>query len=277
LYLAADVVRPLGLASSAAESAGLAAVSVGLGCTYLKFEVGLLRTASILVLIVGTWALVISGTRTFLLLSIAAAAVVLVGRTKRPVTNLVLALAFAIPIISAVSSRLLASATLGANRTLTTLSGQEDLSTSTIPLHVELAMNGILHGITTGIGTGSGQLGVLAELSGNAETDLANAATMAGLVGLIAILLTYIFMLKHVRGTIVTGGVRLEALVVLAATFGQWLNVGFYGLTCFIWLALGAYAIDARRGNRIGELDGNRERRPSASTGRTEPIRTGLR
>lgn len=276
LYVGPDLVRPLGLASSAAESAALCAVVVAVGLGHLRDSRAPFRALYVVPVMIGFSGALIAGTRTFLLLTIAAACVWIAARSRHPVRNILLSVAAVVPLAAFIASRFLGSASNGVARTLNTLSGQEDLATSTIPLHIDLLVNGVLHGLTTVIGTGSGQLGVLTGTSGNAEVDIANAATMAGVVGLAAIVFAYVYLARNFSRVVSMGGLGLTALLVLVTTFGQWLSVGFYGLTCFVWFVFGALAREIQKAKTDGALDSSGQRRPRRDSRGLEPVRQRL-
>ena len=239
LHLTATEVRPLGIASSAAESAALSSVTYIVAISLLKFGRPVLRPLFLILAFTALVAVTLSGTRTFLILSVLGTAVLLTSGRRRPFLALAGVLAVLVPAVVLVSSRLSGIQASGAARSLTTFSGEEDLSTSTIPLHFELLINGLIHGVSSVIGTGSGQMGRLGANVGNTEIDLGNLPVMAGVVGFVAVIAMYWIFFKNLGFTLSYGGVQLQSALILVAFLGQWLAVGFYGMLAVAWLSFG--------------------------------------
>lgn len=268
LGIGAEDIRPLGLASSAAESAALAGSTAVLAFSRLQKSACLLSKRSgwmIPALAVGLGAVVFSGTRTFLILTLIAMCFVMAAGAARPKVKLLGIVIAAVPAVIWISSLFVERVSVGAARTLTTLSGKEDLGTSTIPIHAEILVGGIIRGLTSVVGTGSGQLGslghgqigVLGEMVANSEVDLGNLPLMAGVIGFIAAISMYIFFFGGLQVPLRLGGASIESSIVLIAIFGQWLSAGFYGMTILAWLAFGDM-VSLNRKDKTVELDGDR-------------------
>lgn len=274
LYLGPGEVRPLGIASSAAESAALSAFTAILSVQRAIKGHGGRRLLFAVLAGLAFLAVLYSGTRTFLILSLIAFVAALVAGRRNPKTKLIVAAVILTPLTMFIARLGLGSESAGAARTLTTLAGQEDLANSTIPIHLELLTQGVARGLASVVGSGSGQLSVLAEQSQNAEVDIANLALMAGVVGFAAAIALYIAFLRGVNVALISGR-ALPAVVVLICTLGQWTSVGFYGVTMIIWLAFGDLARQRDGGSDGEALVSDRKRRSPGRAGWAEPIRVG--
>lgn len=257
LYLTATEVRPLGVTSSAAESAALCAIVFVLSLGSIKFVHPVIKLCLVGAAALSLVAVTLSGTRTFLILSVLGLAFLLAAGRKRPWLVLSVVLAILVPVVVLVSSRLSDVEASGAARSLNTFSGGEDLSQSTIPIHLDLLVNGIARGVSSVVGTGSGQLGRLAGNSNNAEIDFANLPLMSGLLGLIAVSAMYIAFFQRISLILRNGERNVVSALVLVAVLGQWMTVGFYGVLAVVWLAFGEFC-KVVNDRTLDELDDNR-------------------
>ena len=243
LYITADHVRPLGITSSAAESASLATVGLVIfGCS-LSFKKPLGGLLNAIAAVVCLSAVFVGGTRTYLVLGVLAIAWFYALRTAVRFRRLVVAGAIAVLGVVVAANILIERVTSpGARRILGVITGAENIADSTIPLHLELVSEGLQQGIRSLLGTGAGQVSVLAERSRSTEFDLSNAAMMAGVVGGASLVLFYVATMRTLAlaAAAHTTSVQPQLLTaVVLSSFGQWLNIGYYLLVPIVWTCLG--------------------------------------
>ena len=268
LYIGPGLVRPLGLGASAAESAALSGMLVGVAVAQLKNS----RNPSWLIpLGVGLYAVLTSGTRTFALPALAVIILSFAIGRKRPVLVGLTSIAVALPVLVFASTRLMPSvSSAGVSRVLTMVSGSEDAETSTVGIHQDLILRSLFRGLSSVIGTGTGQVSVLASGGlGSSEQDISNMALIGGVLGVAAMLVLYVDFLKRFPHAL-----RLREftpyLFIAVATIGQWMNVGYYGATPIIWASLGVIFLIRTDRHEMG-ID--RQGNPGFSSGRPEPLR----
>lgn len=267
LYIGPGIVRPLGIGASAAESAALCSMLVGLSIAMMWTKKNVLWLCPAMV---GLAAVLTSGTRTYALPALAVLFLGLSIGRKRPLLIAVLTLAIALPVMSYLSSRLLsASDSAGVSRVFAMVSGNEDAATSTVGIHQDLILDSLLKGIGSVIGTGTGQVSVLASGGlGSSEQDISNLALIGGIFGVLALVFLYVEFARRVPN-----GFRVAEttpfLFVALSTIGQWMNVGYYGATPLIWASIG-YLFSI--GKECDEMDRGRQRVPERSVRWTQPI-----
>ncbi|MDT0117729.1 hypothetical protein Q9R20_12085 [Microbacterium sp. PRF11] len=272
LYLGPNVVRPLGFGASAAESAAMCAVLVGVAVARLRVTRNPIWFVPVSL---GLYAVLTSGTRTFALPALAAILLGLAIGRRRPLLVGLIAVGITLPLVVVFAARLLpAVSSPGAARVLTMLSGEENEQTSTVGIHQDLILTSLLRGLSSIIGTGSGQVSILASAGlGSSEQDISNMALMGGVLGVIAMLTIYISFVRRVPAAFTDEQVA-PFLFIAIATAGQWMNVGYYGVTPLVWAALGVvFTVRKRR----YEVDSDWERRAWGKDGWSEQVRRGLR
>ncbi|WP_258369996.1 MULTISPECIES: hypothetical protein [unclassified Curtobacterium] len=241
LYVGVNEVRPLGLASSAAESALLAALGFVLAASCLILGLTRWRGLVAVVAAVCLVATVASGTRTFLILALVSVAFAVAVRGRYFLVRLLVALSVVAVGAVTFSRDLVGVAGGGAAHSLALISGSDQVSDTTAPVHVQLLVSGLMNGLRSIIGTGFGQLGQLTGNSANAEVDIANISLAAGILGVVALIAVYgralVAAVTAMRGR---DRLRLLLALCLVASIGQWLTVGFYGMTACLWLFMGA-------------------------------------
>ncbi|PVW02160.1 hypothetical protein DEA06_15910 [Microbacterium sp. Gd 4-13] len=258
LYLGPNLVRPLGLGASAAESAAICAMLVGVSVARLRVS----RNPAWLVPIsLGLYAALTSGTRTF---ALPALAVILLGFAigrKRPMLVGLVTLAVTLPVIVVIAGRLMpAVSSAGAGRVLMLVSGSESEETSTVGIHQDLILSSLLRGLSSVIGTGSGQVSVLASGGlGSSEQDISNMALIGGVLGVVAMLALYITFARAIPGAFRDLNTA-PFLFITFATIGQWMNVGYYGATPLIWASLGVVLSLRTKETKEYALDTGRKR-----------------
>ncbi|WP_084099570.1 hypothetical protein [Demequina sp. NBRC 110051] len=241
LYLGPGLIRPLGIASSVAESATLAGIGTIIAFWRLKNRRGLVHLVLGLLCAYG---LLVTGIRTTtIMLLIAAIALMAAGR-RHPLFFAAASGLLVAPVVYLAAGHFSATSdAAGVARITTTLSGQESAETSTLPIHLELMWSSLASGARSVVGTGSGQIGLLASDGlGSADTDLGNAALVGGVLGVVALLVAWWTCARGFSAVFADGGDGAIALLVLIVTFTQWITPNQYGTVPIIWACLGVFA-----------------------------------
>lgn len=245
LYIGPGLVRPLGLASSVAEGAGLCAVGGVIAAHYSIRRKNPLFGAIAILLLAG---LLVTGIRTYFLLALVALVVSVASTRRRPIVSFIVLTIVVVPTIYLASGALLTStSSAGAARIFQATSGNESAETSTVPIHIDLMVRSVVRGVSSVIGSGSGQIGLLTtEGLGSADTDLGNVALMAGILGIVACIWSWVYLFRNL-GPVLRSTAGLSAALVTLSTITQWFTPSLYGLMPVVWACLGAVALEAER------------------------------
>lgn len=241
LYLAPGVIRSLGLSSSVAESAAFCGIFASLSFVYF------LQTRKLALLVgasIGSLALLVCGVRSTVLLT--AVAIVIAASTRsdhfpRGLICWSIGVGAGLVGISRVLYRVLPSDS-GLNHVFGFTSGLGEAEYSSLPHHQDMAISGVLEGIRSLVGSGAGQFSQLARDGfRNLEFDIATLAVMSGVLGLVSLLWFYYrYFSRFGRITLEESASSVPFLVITISTFGQWLNIGYYGISILAWTSLGA-------------------------------------
>jgi hypothetical protein len=120
-----------------------------------------------------------------------------------------------------------------------------DPNKSTLPLHWDLAVNGVKQGVLHPLGHGTAVTNLAASKFGasgqSSELDTANAFISLGIIGgfvfLIVIFLAFRQTIRAYVGS--PDPLYLAALGMMLVGLGQWLNGGFYALSPLLWFVIG--------------------------------------
>lgn len=267
IYVGPGEVRPLGLAASAAESAAFCSALAGAGFAMWRTR----RWWPALPLVgLGLYAVLLSGTRTYAILALAAIALSFAIGRKRVIIDSAVAVGLT-AVTVAVLSRFAESASTsrGIERILRTFAGTADESTNTLPVHLELVERGLVEGIGSLVGSGASRASVLAQAGqGSTEFDLSNLTLIAGIPGLIAMVWIYGRYFRQFPAALKSIDVA-PVFLITVATFGQWLNIGFYGIVPVVWAALGIVYAQEVSGSA---MDRDRQRASRGDGGGTQSI-----
>jgi hypothetical protein len=242
IFLGPGLIRPLGVASSVAESAAICGTAAVACFALIRHRAGILLAP--LGLLCG-YALLLTGVRTYFITALVAMAFLWAMGRKHPIASFVLSAAVLVPAAIIVAGALAnATTSSGVARVLNTVSGREDLANSSIPIHVDLLTRSLERGVASVIGTGSGQIGILAtEGLGSADTDLGNVALIGGLVGVVVCAWLWVYFLVRVPQALRNRGPQAISVLILVATFTQWFTPNQYGMTPVVWGSWGAFAL----------------------------------
>ena len=250
LWIGPGILRPVGIASSTAESSILAVMGFAL---FFGLGARRLRPSSIVFwccagLCLG--AVLVSGMRMSLLLAVLSAALFIGMRLSLGLFGF-LGLSLTGVGATIIISTMLVGKTnsAGLERIVGLLSGQHALEDSTVPLHIEMIGAGVTSGLGSIVGSGSGLVSILTGNSGNTEFDLSNLIFMAGFLGLIgglSMLFSYIGCVRYAARYVGDKYELILALSIAAAAFGQWINIGFYGVLPLVWILLGCVSHQRR-------------------------------
>jgi len=249
LYIGDGIVRPFGMSSSGAETSSLAGIGTTISVFLILSKKDMKRNAFIL--LVSLTALTVIGTRTFFILTFIGITASLASKSKGKFkSRFLLSLTFFAAVAIAVARILPPDLNSGLSRILGFIGGTEDYSTSTAPIHALNVFRGFQTGLSTLVGTGSGQLSVLANSqTASSEFDASNLVLMSGVIGLCALVAIYAGYFKQLLYVLKENSFALPAALGTIATFGQWFNPGCYGVTPMIWACLG-FLFLARTGEK---------------------------
>jgi hypothetical protein len=116
---------------------------------------------------------------------------------------------------------------------------------STLPVHLQLVLEGMRSAVADPIGRGIGSVTIAASkysgLNANTEADLSNLAVATGLPGMLAylVLIASGFNRAYKLAVQRRDALSEAALGVLVATFLHWTNGGQYAVALLPWLVLG--------------------------------------
>ncbi|NGP07717.1 hypothetical protein G6038_19970 [Rhodococcus sp. 14C212] len=250
LWIGPGILRPVGIASSTAESSILAvlgfALFFGLGARRLRPSSVLFWCCAGLCLA----AVLVSGMRMSLILAVLSATLFIGMRLSLGLFGFLGISITGVGATIIVSTMLVGKTnSAGLERIVGLLSGQHALEDSTVPLHIEMIGAGVTSGLGSIIGWGSGLVSVLTGNARNTEFDFSNLVFMAGVLGLVGGLTMLFSYIKCVRYASQYVGDKYElilALSIAAAAFGQWMNIGFYGILPLVWILLGCVSHQCR-------------------------------
>jgi hypothetical protein len=241
-----DQIRAFGTFSSSAE------YSLFLG-TALAFAAALVlrgRAQWGLAIPILAVALFLSSTRSALILTALAIAVLAALRPRRPalaVAVAVVALAAAYGSASVLGSAFSTSENPLVQHQVSGVTDPLNSSDSTLLIHIDMFLKGVDFGLSHPLGVGVGVIGGAAKLNsglgGSTEIDVSNAFVSSGVVGgLLYVVLLAVVALRGIQGWFAGRDTLLGVLGIMVSTAGQWLIGGHYLLAPLTWLLIGHLA-----------------------------------
>jgi hypothetical protein len=123
-----------------------------------------------------------------------------------------------------------------------------DARHSTAGLHSQMFLGGIINGFISPLGRGigittlaAGKLGNGDTPAGSSEMDISDIFTATGVIGGFLYLYIMWLVVKRLLHLVQSAPKELSLPMagILAALFGNWLGMGRYGQTTWLWLAIG--------------------------------------
>ncbi len=243
-----DSVRPFSSFASSSEYVGLLAIGTLLWA--LRIRKGR-RAAAALVVLIPAWALVLASARGALVILPVALGVAFAISRGFGFIRIALAALGALSLLGILVSSIEPSGLQGSQTSallshqITGLADPFNPKVSSLPLHIDLIVDGLKEGFRNPVGVGLGFITIAGEKFGSStmttEADPSNVAVATGIPGLLAYLAVVVTAL-HVayrRARRERDYLSLAALGIILITLLQWLNGGNYSVAPLPWLMLG--------------------------------------
>lgn len=246
-----DALRQFASFSSASEYVIFLAMGMVIWALYLR-RAGLAPLAVPILVLLG-WAVALASVRGIIVgLVVTLGMLLAVARGMGLVRTIVLGLTGLVVLTAAASS--IDPTAVGGKATSSLLARQvtglsdpfnSDPDISTVPGHIQSAVDGLLQAVRNPIGRGTGSVSIAAdkfgEGSSTTEVDPSNAAVAFGIPGLLAYGAVFFLGLRLAfrRARRQRDLLSMAALGILLMTSLQWLNGGNYAVAPLPWLVLG--------------------------------------
>lgn len=203
------------------------------------------KVVAALLLPLFSYALMMTGSRTPVIMFILALAIITVVNARTNKTRILITGLVAVAVI--IAYQYIINIDAGENeliaRQVNGLANPMDEEHSTLGLHWEYFSSGMRNGLTNPIGSGLGSTTLagmkFSDGSSNSEVDISNMFTSTGLFGGILYMMIVFHVMRLAYRHCRHNSVNLCVFGILLATLGTWLIGGNYTTVAIVWLCIG--------------------------------------